>query len=73
VSGRKFTNSLCSAIDPQFYPDGIEGWMVKLDAKPGGGIAFDEKFFVQCPGRTRYASRAATARQIPLLSLSRAG
>ena len=29
-----FTNSLYGAIDPQFYPDGIEGWMVKLDAKP---------------------------------------
>ncbi len=27
-----FTNSLYGAIDPQFYPDGIEGWMVKLDA-----------------------------------------
>ena len=31
-----FTNSLYGAIDPQFYPEGIEGWMVKLDAKPGG-------------------------------------
>ncbi len=27
-----FTNSLYGAIDPQFYPEGIEGWMVKLDA-----------------------------------------
>ena len=35
-----FTNSLYGAIDPQFYPDGIDGWMVKLDAKPNGGIAF---------------------------------
>jgi len=42
-----FTNSLYSAIDPQFYPDGIEGWMVKLDAKPNGGLVFDEKFFVE--------------------------
>ena len=31
-----FTNSLYGAIDPQFYPDGIDGWMVKLDAEPGG-------------------------------------
>src|SRR4029453_5322111 len=23
------TNSLYGAVDPQFYPDGIEGWMVK--------------------------------------------
>jgi len=44
-----FTNSLYGAIDEQFYPEGLEGWMVKLDAKPEGGIAFDEKFFVAWP------------------------
>jgi selenium-binding protein 1 len=44
-----FTNSLYGAIDDQFYPEGIEGWMVKLDAKPEGGIDFDEKFFVGWP------------------------
>jgi selenium-binding protein 1 len=48
-----FTNSLYGAIDPQFYPDGIEGWMVKLDAQPNGGIAFDPKFFVKWPGPHR--------------------
>ena len=48
-----FTNSLYGAIDPQFYPDGIEGWMVKLDAKPDGGIAFDKKFFVEWPAPHR--------------------
>jgi len=41
------------AIDPQFYPNGIEGWMVKLDAKPEGGVAFDEKFFVTWPAPHR--------------------
>jgi selenium-binding protein 1 len=40
-----FTNSLYSPWDAQFYPDGIDGWMVKLDADPSGGIAFDERFF----------------------------
>jgi selenium-binding protein 1 len=25
-----FTNSLYGAVDPQFYPEGIDGWMVKL-------------------------------------------
>ena len=30
-----FTNSLYGAIDPQFYPEGIDGWMVKLDAGAG--------------------------------------
>ena len=67
-----FTNSLYGAIDPQFYPDGIDGWMVKLDAQPNGGIAFDPKFFVEWPkrriARTRCGSRAATARRILLLS-----
>jgi selenium-binding protein 1 len=44
-----FTNSLYGDIDEQFYPDGLKGWMVKLDAKPGGGIALDPKFFVEWP------------------------
>ena len=44
-----FTNSLYGAIDPQFYEGGFDGWMVKLDAKPEGGIAFDPKFFVAWP------------------------
>ena len=63
-----FTNSLYGAIDPQFYPDGIEGWMVKLDAKPAGGIAFDQKFFVEWPAPHRphqVRLKAATARRIP--------
>ena len=44
-----FTNSLYGAIDNQFYPDGIDGWMAKVDVDPAGGMAFDEKFFVQWP------------------------
>src|SRR5439155_1745509 len=44
-----FTNSLYGAIDPQFYPDGVKGWMVKLDAEPGGGIRFDRNFFMAWP------------------------
>jgi methanethiol oxidase len=44
-----FTNSLYGAIDPQFYPGGLNGWMVKLDANPNGGIAFDRDFFVDWP------------------------
>jgi selenium-binding protein 1 len=48
-----FTNSLYGAIDAQFYPDGIAGWMVKLDADPAGGIAFDPRFFVDWPDDRR--------------------
>lgn len=44
-----FTNSLYGAVDPQFYPEGLDGWMVKLDAAPDGGIAFDPRFFLDWP------------------------
>ena len=44
-----FTNSLYGAVDAQFYPEGIDGWMVKLDAGTDGGLAFDEKFFLAWP------------------------
>jgi selenium-binding protein 1 len=42
-----FTNSLYAAWDKQFYPDGIDGWMVKLDVGANGGIQPDPKFFVK--------------------------
>lgn len=42
-----FTNSLYRAWDEQFYPEGVSGWMVKLDAAADGGIAPDPKFFLQ--------------------------
>src|SRR5207244_2139603 len=44
-----FTNSLYSAIDPQFYPDGINGWMAKVNAGPNGGIELDRDFFIDWP------------------------
>jgi methanethiol oxidase len=40
------TNSLYAAWDAQFYPDGIRGWMVKLDTEPTGGMRLDPEFFV---------------------------
>jgi selenium-binding protein 1 len=42
-----FTNSLYAPWDVQFYPEGIKSWMVKLDAKPEGGIEVDPSFFVE--------------------------
>jgi selenium-binding protein 1 len=42
-----FTNSLYAPWDAQFYPEGIRSWMVKLDAKPEGGLALDSKFFLE--------------------------
>jgi methanethiol oxidase len=41
------TNSLYLAWDQQFYPEGIEGWMVKLDADTdSGGLRLDPGFHV---------------------------
>lgn len=42
-----FTNSLYASWDAQFYPEGIQSWMVKLDAKPEGGMEIDPNFFVE--------------------------
>jgi methanethiol oxidase len=41
------SNSLYTPWDEQFYPDGIRGWVAKLDVGQNGGIAFDRKFFVE--------------------------
>ncbi|HMH56886.1 MAG TPA: selenium-binding protein SBP56-related protein [Gemmatimonadales bacterium] len=41
------TNGLYSPWDVQFYPDGMKGWMVKLDTKPEGGMAPDSRFFLE--------------------------
>ncbi|HEY3107249.1 MAG TPA: selenium-binding protein SBP56-related protein, partial [Chloroflexota bacterium] len=44
------TNSLYLPWDAQFYPEGIRGWMAKLDASPEGGITADPDFFVEVDG-----------------------
>jgi len=41
------TNSLYSPWDAQFYPDGIRGWLARIDTKPKGGMALDERFLVE--------------------------
>jgi selenium-binding protein 1 len=41
------TNSLYSPWDAQFYPDGIRGWIAKLDIAPAGGLTFDDRFLVE--------------------------
>jgi selenium-binding protein 1 len=47
------SNSLYTPWDAQFYPDGIRGWVAKLDVNPAGGIAFDERFLVELPDGLR--------------------
>jgi methanethiol oxidase len=46
------TNSLYSTWDDQFYPAGLQGWMTKIDADPGGGVSLDQRFLVDF-GQTR--------------------
>ena len=45
-----FTNSLYAPWDEQFYPEGVSSWMVKVDAKPEGGMSLDPKFFLEFEG-----------------------
>jgi methanethiol oxidase len=42
-----FSNSLYAAWDAQFYPDGIHGWIAKVDVDPGGGLTVDPDFFIE--------------------------
>ncbi len=48
-----FTNSLYRSWDAQFYPDGIDGWMVKLDVDADGAMAFDSDFLIHWPAEYR--------------------
>jgi selenium-binding protein 1 len=40
-----FTNSLYGTWDEQFYPDGIRGWIARLNIGDSGEMAFDPGFF----------------------------
>ena len=44
------TNSLYRSWDDQFYPDGVRGWMAKLDVNPNGGISLDATFLLETDG-----------------------
>jgi selenium-binding protein 1 len=41
-----FTNALYTPWDDQFYPDGVRGWMAKVDVQPGG-MELDRRFFLE--------------------------
>lgn len=47
------TNSLYLPWDAQFYPDGIRGWMAKLDVDAGGGLTPSPDFFLEAPDGMR--------------------
>ena len=69
------TNSLYAAWDAQFYPEGIDGWLVKLDAGEDGSLTVDPDVFVDlqrrapAPGPPR---AAATPRRTPTASRTEA-
>jgi selenium-binding protein 1 len=42
-----FSNSLYAAWDAQFYPEGIHGWIAKLDVDRSGGLTIDTDFFIE--------------------------
>src|SRR5712671_5230978 len=51
------TNSLYASWDAQFYPEGIRGWMAKVDANQNGGISVDPEFFVPFEGERPHQVR----------------
>jgi len=52
------TNSLYTAVDDQFYPDGIKGWMMKLDVDPiTSEMHVDPRFFPHFDGMRPHQTR----------------
>ncbi len=51
------TNSLYAAWDEQFYPAGIDGWLVKLDAGADGSLTLDPDVFVEYHGERPHQVR----------------
>ena len=41
------TNAMYAPWDDQFYPDGLRGWMAKVDARSAGGLTVDPEFLVE--------------------------
>lgn len=52
-----FTSSLYAAWDEQFYPEGVKGWMAKVNVDPGGGMRVDPDFFVDFGPRRSHQVR----------------
>src|SRR4051794_17354003 len=53
------TNSLYAAWDAQFYPEGIDGWLVKLDAGEDGSLAVDPDVYLEFHGERPHQVRLA--------------
>jgi selenium-binding protein 1 len=44
------TNSLYRTWDEQFYPDGIRGWLARVDVGPNGGMQLDASLLPEFDG-----------------------
>ena len=54
------TNSLYTAVDEQFYLDGIQGWMMKVDVDAATGVMrADPRFFPHFDGMRPHQTRLA--------------
>jgi selenium-binding protein 1 len=51
------TNGLYTPWDDQFYPDGVKGWMAKINIQPGGGMQLDRTFFLETEGMRTHQTR----------------
>jgi methanethiol oxidase len=51
------SNSLYASWDAQFYPDGIRGWVAKLDADAAGGMRVDPNFLLRFDGERPHQIR----------------
>jgi selenium-binding protein 1 len=51
------TNSLYAAWDAQFYPNGLDGWFVKLDANADGTLTVDPGVFIPFSGERPHQVR----------------
>ena len=52
-----FTNSLYTPWDNQFYPDGVQGWMAKVNIRSEGGMELDRNFLVETGGMRTHQVR----------------
>ena len=51
------SNSLYGAWDAQFYPEGVRGWVAKIDCAPAGGMTVDPNFFTTFDGERPHQIR----------------
>ncbi len=51
------TNSLYASWDAQFYPKGLEGWLVKLDSERDGPLSIDPDVYVEFTGERPHQVR----------------